>query len=331
MSLTSQLQSSGFVRGFFLKSFPFADELLWKVNQSLESETPIDILKGSPPHYYAWVGTAFDYRARYYLGITPLRQLVAWSGSKVLEGILKRSPFQLARFWQRLDQWLMNHNPQGRCLSIETDIQLNSFCLILAKLEVAFRAGPFALSEPDLALIQTVCRGRDLNALVRPFLKSPYHPVLQDLSALSKLFWKNWKILASHSSILNPTFDGSSDVGGADADIIIANTLIDLKCIKTPLKREALYQILGYKLLDYSDRYKISRVGFYFGRHGIFKTWSVKRLVEQIGSSKTKRRNIQSLRLGLKCAIRTQNRVRAVLSGGRSGLISLRGANKGLS
>jgi hypothetical protein len=76
--------------------------------------------------------------------------------------------------------------------------------------------------------------------------------------------------------LLNPTFgESSSLVGGADADLIQGDTLIDFKTIKTAeVKPEYLNQLLGYLLLDRNQRRtdqtfpEIKRLALYFTRHG---------------------------------------------------------------
>jgi hypothetical protein len=73
-----------------------------------------------------------------------------------------------------------------------------------------------------------------------------------------------------------PTFAGSADVGGADADIIIGDLLLDVKAkAKATVGREEFYQLAGYVLLDYDDHYGIDRVGLYLSRFGHLITWTV--------------------------------------------------------
>ena len=67
---------------------------------------------------------------------------------------------------------------------------------------------------------------------------------------------------AKEVCILNPTFNEASRlVGGADADIIIDDILIDIKTVKyLKLSRPDFNQLIGYYIL-----YKI---GIYFSRYG---------------------------------------------------------------
>lgn len=76
--------------------------------------------------------------------------------------------------------------------------------------------------------------------------------------------------------VLNPTFAGSTDVGGADADLIVDGCLLEIKTTKAmSLDAEWLRQLFGYLLLDYYDRYAIRTVGVYLARHGEMLTWQV--------------------------------------------------------
>jgi hypothetical protein len=70
-------------------------------------------------------------------------------------------------------------------------------------------------------------------------------------------------------AILNPTFAGSAKVGGADADLVLGDTLVEIKTSTDVQKRfrDILYQLLGYVLLDYPDEHSIRSVSVYFARH----------------------------------------------------------------
>jgi len=102
----------------------------------------------------------------------------------------------------------------------------------------------------------------------------------QTIEELYNLFtivpWDKFK--AKNHCILNPTFVKSSAlVGGADADLIIDNKLIDIKTTKNlAIKREDLNQIIGYYFLsliedgDNNKTIEIESVGIYFARYGYF-------------------------------------------------------------
>jgi hypothetical protein len=83
---------------------------------------------------------------------------------------------------------------------------------------------------------------------------------------------------AKQKCYLNPVFGtGSKLVGGADADLIIDDTLIDIKVTKNlRLDREHLNQLIGYYTLsrigginnNINDK-PIKNIALYFARHGI--------------------------------------------------------------
>lgn len=81
--------------------------------------------------------------------------------------------------------------------------------------------------------------------------------------------------------VLNPNFGKATRlIGGADADLIIDNKLIDIKNIKKlSITREMLNQIIGYYFLGRIGKVKgisrwscINEVGFFFPRYDILYT-----------------------------------------------------------
>jgi hypothetical protein len=88
--------------------------------------------------------------------------------------------------------------------------------------------------------------------------------------------------------ILNPTFGkGSKLVGGADADLIIDNTLVDIKTTKEQkITRPIFNQLIGYYLIyliggiDNHENVRIDNLGLYFSRYNTL--WTIP--VKEIGS-----------------------------------------------
>lgn len=82
------------------------------------------------------------------------------------------------------------------------------------------------------------------------------------------------------------TFAGSMDVGGADADLMIGDLLLDVKATAsaTKAKRENFLQLIGYVLLDYDDRYRIARTGVYLTRLGALITWPLSEYLDLLGA-----------------------------------------------
>jgi hypothetical protein len=133
--------------------------------------------------------------------------------------------------------------------------QMAKHALRLAHLDVVFRAGAGAI-------------GRD-------FFDEPNPDDAQDLLALLAIV-PFGTLTGEKPLLLNPTFgDSSRMIGGADADIIVGQTLIDVKATKNgSCDSSMLDQLLGYFLLARNERKTpqsfplIERFGIYFARYG---------------------------------------------------------------
>jgi hypothetical protein len=90
---------------------------------------------------------------------------------------------------------------------------------------------------------------------------------------------------------VGPTFDGS-EIMNADADLVAAGLLLEIKTVvgrklkdgsrQAELDGDTIRQILGYLLLDFSDRFEITELGLYSARYGHLATWDVRRLLEDL-------------------------------------------------
>ena len=81
-----------------------------------------------------------------------------------------------------------------------------------------------------------------------------------------------------HQYTPNPTFLGSTAVGGADADLAIAHLLVDIKTreqITNHWIRDTLFQLLGYTLLDIDASHGIRRVAILLPRQPHIAIWSL--------------------------------------------------------
>lgn len=105
---------------------------------------------------------------------------------------------------------------------------------------------------------------------------------VEDLLAMIEVV--PWNAFATEGRILlNPTFgQASAIVGGADADLIWGDLLVDLKSTKDEkIKPEYFDQLLGYFLLARRNRRKqrsfpqVKRVGLYFARRAHLLTFPV--------------------------------------------------------
>jgi hypothetical protein len=228
-----------------------------------------------PEHPVAWslVGAAIDYRIRYFLINTPVESLVAARGATRIS--------QMAPAWynfsQGLTSFLAQVKPVGQTIDDATEQIFAKYCYCLAMYESLFRA-----QNPTSPLLNLPC-----GASVEEHLNLVPDEAVKDLLSLTKAAITSFTPHRDKNIIPNPSFKGSNDVGGADADIIIDNWLIDFKTVKEPsLKRDMLYQLVGYAILDYDDRYKISHAGFYLSRAPAFLQFEINQMIDTMSQGK---------------------------------------------
>ena len=295
MSLTSHLNNPTSPIGQFIKQrFAQTARLTKAANLQLKAaETLRPALSGSL-YPYAPIGTAIDYRIRYAFDVTPYQQLVAWHGAllltakpvesltltpnyfDIMQGVAQGPyPLKLVRqFFESLDYTLQTIQPVGRRLDAEAEHLLDRYCVVLSFFEQVFRSNAY-LQGP---LLQPT-----MKQSVEELLAIPQDSWLDDLSQIFNLFYARYHDLLSHPYILNPTFAGSLDIGGADADLVVDRCLIDIKASVSPqIKAEYLYQLAGYLLLDYDDQLHMNAVAIYMARQGMLFTWPVAEFLHQL-------------------------------------------------
>ena len=289
MSLTSHLNDTQSpIYGFMRERFPDTRSFIRAANKQMKEATTI-----RPEGQVDWgtIGTAIDYRLRYYFDVTPKESLVAWHGASIVQqGIiygtrdedpeLLNEAFKdmetvksmILEFFADLEGTLSRLRPERRRLDVNDEELIGRYCVGLALFEQVYRRGHI----PE----RSVLMFPDPVGTASELLTRIPQAWVDDLCALSWAFYDEQRELLSRPTVLNPTFDGSRDVGGADADLIVDRCLLDIKTRVEPrLRGDDLYQLLGYILLDYSDRYGINEAGIYFSRQQKLVRWSLQDLI----------------------------------------------------
>jgi len=240
MSLTSFLKDDGELRILLDQTFP-------KPALDIDPERQADPQTTN----YALIGTAFDYLLRFtleraYPGVDS-RPWIAHQGFALaqareeappnLEGLLTAAEERHADF---LDTGEMTDDLLARTLD-------------LARLDSVYRAGWIADDFGQAAASD-----------------------LEDLRQLYELIPDD-VFSGADTVLLNPTFGSASRlVGGADADIVLDGTLIDIKTVKdATLKADYWRQLVGYAVLadlafDELDAMpRFTDFGIYFARHRV--------------------------------------------------------------
>lgn len=199
------------------------------------------------------VGTAFDYALRFRVqGLQPALQakrsmLVARLA--VLEMDRERSLSQINHAEQTL---------QGVATGEEFTAVHAQAAVVLASYEVVARTGRFQ----DLAGVVPEEAWRDVLALIQAVPGEVFQ--------------------AERQLLLNPHFSAAGRFGGADADLLIDDLLIEVKATRhLHLDGSYLQQLTGYLVLDrlagtVGSDLPIRRLGVYYARHGTLQILKVR-------------------------------------------------------
>jgi len=239
-----------------------------------------EILAPSITRRFSLVGTAFDYLMRFYLKChypdAIAQRWVAESALKRISGIvfdIDSGEFYLdedcvddvsQKAWQIVKDAKKVYS--GYLAAGEMSDEVIKSTLLLAQLDPIYRGRPI---DPNIGVVdkQDVVDLRKLISIVDP-----------------KLF------KAKKLCMLNPTFGKASNlVGGADADLIIDDTLIEIKTIKDlKLERSALNQLIGYYVLSEIggigkplSKIEIKKLGIYYSRYGELYTFPVEDVIDK--------------------------------------------------
>ena len=248
MSLTSFVEDIPEVRDRFKKQFPVAEAKSgnWTKPTILVAPTGVN------SHL---VGAAFDYLLRFYL-------------ERVGKNVDKRRWVAEAAFRVIEEQWPEKVEKAGLML-LDAKAHYSKF-LKTGKLENNLIESTLNLALLDLARRPGILRIDD--EVRKENVKEIRH--LYDVAVGSQVFGGKEKCF------LNPTFGkGSELVGGADADLIIGDTLVEIKTVKVNSVSQKDYnQLIGYYILSEIGKtpVKIKNIGVYFSRCGFFYKVPVK-------------------------------------------------------
>lgn len=256
MSLTSFLKDSVEVRQRFKIEFVMP---------------PLGTTKqlAAPPltQNYSLVGTAFDYLLRFYVErLNPESKSGEWIAEK---GAL--------------------------CDEIEVDGHRFDIAGTVEKAKAAQKQY-LQSGKVDDKLLRAVLNLAQLDAVARRGDESYYEKLdkidrkdVQDLQQLISLV-KPETFKAKKVCALNPTLGRASElVGGADCDMVIDDTLIEIKTTKKfEVKREYFDQIIGYYILfriggidGLSKTHSIKKLGIYFSRYGHLWLFKVSDVIDE--------------------------------------------------
>lgn len=222
---------------------------------------------------YTVIGTAFDYALRFEL---QRRNPHAVSKSWVAENAIKRIPAAARR----------------QKISKKEELRLTQFALTIVKDAKEFLGGYLEKAKSTKTDLRTLAKHAVGLAKLDPVYRALYINAVQDkvnaadIQDVANLLEIVPYEVLSHPKVmlLNPTFGTySAAVGGADADLITGDLLVDVKIMQvSKLKRETVRQLIAYLILACKAREEdssmpvIQRIGVYFSRQGYLWVTSAK-------------------------------------------------------
>ena len=234
---------------------------------------------------YAIIGTAFDYILRFYIEKTnPNVKTTSWIAEQSLTTLQLNSGDYIHKYKDGKMTIIENNSVIPDHESSEFYRKIYQECKpkydqVKKDYETYLNSGIMTrdLLKGAIFLAQ-------LDSIYRSGRSDVFAPVTeQDADDLENLLnvAKNVDFFSTPlECLLNPTLgEASKLVGGADADLIIGDTLIDIKTTKNPKQPflDAWLQIVGYYILNMinNNEYNIKNIGIYFSRHGVFKIFPI--------------------------------------------------------
>ena len=291
MSLTSCLKDpSSTISRFLAEHLPSPQAVLADYRKRLSHFPPP--VKPTPPAdprtYYRMIGHTIDHRLRITLG--------APTGQPIAEGVVRAvldddgwpNPDVIrtvrAAGKELLEELRAYEGAEGQPLALDdrAEERLVRLCHVASSFEAIFRHGGWVRGN-SLGFCKPGAGLDDLAAAVPAY-------VVDDIRAQMALAadpgpFTHLRKLPTPARICGPVFDGSTHVGGADADFILDGQLIDCKATIRPdrMSRSEIYQLAGYLVLDYTDTYGINTVGLYLSRQGALIDWNVQDFLDLLG------------------------------------------------
>lgn len=201
---------------------------------------------------YSLIGTAFDYLLRFVLESNFKSISTKWVAEESIELLseLKHPEEDVINTLLKICKNKYNEYLKDK----KVDDFLLESCIILAKIDLIYRC---AILDEHMGYVDDKDK-KDLMNLYNAIELKKFKP--------------------NSLCLLNPTFNQASHlVGGADADLVIDDTIIDIKTTKNlSLTKDNLNQLVGYYFLykiggfsNLKEKIKINYVAIYFSRHGL--------------------------------------------------------------
>lgn len=202
------------------------------------------------------VGHAFGVRAGLMFAPTLPTALVP----PPLHPVSGRSWSSAALVWELAEAEIARVRPHLAWPSGRDEEFLCRLCHALGGFDQLFRTGPW----PGMPILEL-----EPDAPASAALDLWGDTCISDTVSLVAAAREALAAISREDVVVGPSFVGSPDVGGADADVLVGPTLVEIKTTVRPtLELRTVHQLIGYALLDYEDRHRIDEVAVYMARYG---------------------------------------------------------------
>lgn len=247
----------------FVKIESVRKEMLEHITMPIVHDLQMQFPRRSPGSKGALIGTALDYAIRFWLNKKYKKAEVKTIVATI--AVETTRPFNSYDHRKRFKDAVSTALSTIAKSKAITDEYVHA-CFVLANADKAYRSGKAPIfSEPSIGRVE-----------------------IDDIKRMMRHIVEIWPPVKSYC-LLNPTFGWGSDiVGGADADIVQDDMLIDFKCVVRPDIEETILQLIGYVVLDEIDGVEglpklrsLKKVGIYFARHGELLVWPIKEIISR--------------------------------------------------
>ena len=227
------------------------------------------------------IGTALDYRIRFHLCKDWIEDSVAHRIADDPQRSSSSIRLGAHRYFYLLQNNLRRLCPYRRRLSRNQEIELVRHCLILGRMEQWWRSG---------FLTTTTNFDEPADFMVWRYLLNGIHKRKTGVPSISAVAGKEVSALfgalrdcqpfrrwSKSNVVTNIIFPLAYAVGGADGDLFVGPTLVDIKSSAQGLHSQDLFQILSYALLR-GIRVSDLEVGFLMPRFLTYRSWRHKEL-----------------------------------------------------
>ena len=218
--------------------------------------------------HYSMIGTAFDYLLRFVVeSQNDQAKTKEWVAETAVKMTKDTRDFKVCNAALKEAEEAYNTYKKTKKLDDKT----LKGALLLAQLDPIYRAG---IVDPNIGTIEKL----DIQDM-------------RNLISRAKLdVFKAKKVC-----LLNPTFgEGSVLVGGADADLIIDGTIIDIKTVKDfKLDKKYYNQLIGYYILSkiggidgQKKKLDINNLAVYYSRYATFVNFKISDIMKGVDEAK---------------------------------------------